>query len=123
MADAIQKAKLKNPYVDWKNRPFATNASAEERRRQSERFSALSEFIRKHGGFVTSPPGKVLRVEVMKGSVLPAKLAELGYNVVSHGSVSRVVGIDRVSPTDEFYNGTPSPFAEYAVFEIRLDGR
>jgi hypothetical protein len=49
MADAIQTKKLKNPYVDWRNRPYAANAGSEEKRKQGERWAALNSFIRKHG--------------------------------------------------------------------------
>jgi hypothetical protein len=48
MVDAIQKAKLKN--LGWKNRPYASNAGAEERRKQDERWAALNTFIRTHNG-------------------------------------------------------------------------
>jgi hypothetical protein len=118
----VMVAKTKN-YIDWKNRPFAKDANAEQKRQQAERFSALAEWIRIRGGFVTSPPGKVLRIEVPKNSELPAKLRELGYITVSHGSISLIVGTDYVRPSDELYGSRASPFAEYDVLEIRTDGR
>src|SRR6476646_1190082 len=88
-------AKLKSPYVDRLNRPYATGD--DKKRKVAEAFEALNSFIRRYGGAVTSPPGKVLRVEVSKGSPLPAKLAELGYNVAACGTVTRIVGADYVS--------------------------
>jgi hypothetical protein len=116
-------AKTKN-YIDWKNRPFAKDANAEQKRQQAEKWSALAEWIRKHGGSVVSIHGaKTLRIEVPKNSELPAKLRELGYITVSHGSISRIVGTDYVKPSDELYGARTSPFAEYDVLEIRLDGR
>jgi len=69
MADAIQKAKLKSPYTDWKNRPYASNPNAEERRRRTERWHGLNTLIAKFGGWVTSPPpGPTLRIEIAKDS-------------------------------------------------------
>jgi hypothetical protein len=49
MADAIQTKKLKGPslFADWKNRPYAKDANAEQRRQEAERWSALNEFIRR----------------------------------------------------------------------------
>ena len=119
----MSPAKVKDTWTSWRDKPRAANAGAEERRQQAERFSALSEYIRKAGGFVTSPPGKVLRVEVPKGSPLPARLAELGYIVAERGSISRITGTDYVKPSDELYGSRASPFAEYDVLEIRTDGR
>jgi hypothetical protein len=122
MADAIQTKKPKSPYVDWRNRPYAATAGTEEKRKQGERWAALNEYVRRNGGAVTSVPGnKTLRVEVPKGSALPAKLTELGYNVSSHGTVTRVTGAPSISPRDERMFGTPSAFTECDVLEIRLD--
>lgn len=124
MADAIQTKKLKNPYVDWRNRPYATNAGTEEKRRQAAAWEALNLLVRQHNGWVTSPPGKVLRIEVMKDSELPAKLRELRYNVVRCGSVTRVTGAPASNPVTERTTGAvPSAFCELDVIEIRLDGR
>ena len=126
MTDTLPKTnKLKATYTDWRNKPYAANPTTEERRKQNERWSALKEYIRKHGGVVVSLPGtKTLRVEVPKDSTLPAKLAELGYNVVSHGSVSRVVGAAAISPKAErLTHAVPSAIAEVDVLEIRLDGK
>ena len=114
----------KAAYIDWRNRPYAANTGSEEKREQGERWATLNEFVRRHGGAVVSVPGtKTLRVEVPKGSPLPAKLAELGYNVSSHGTVTRVSGAPSISPRDERMFGTPSAFTECDVLEIRLDGR
>jgi hypothetical protein len=121
-------ARAKNnsqPYIDWKNRPYAVNAGSEEKRKQGERWEALNTFIRKHGGAVVSVPGaKTLRVEVPKDSLLPAKLAELGYNVSSHGTVSRVTGAPSITAKMErLTHEVPSAFAEMNCYEIRLDGK
>ena len=43
MADVTQKPKLKNPYVDWKNKPYAVNAGSEEKCKQGERWAALNQ--------------------------------------------------------------------------------
>jgi hypothetical protein len=124
MADAL-KAKLKAPYTDRLNPRYAVSVNAEQKRRQAEAFEALNEFIRRHGGFVTTPPGdKTLRVEVPKGSVLPARLRELGFAIVERGSVTRVTGAQAISPKVERATRTvPSAFCEMDVFEIRLDGK
>jgi hypothetical protein len=118
------KTKKTDAWASWKNRPFAKDANAEQKRQQAEKWSALAEWIRKRGGFVTSLPGiKTLKIEVPKNSELPAKLRELGYITVSHGSISRIVGTDYVKPSDELYGSRASPFAEYDVLEIRTDGK
>jgi hypothetical protein len=52
---------------------------------------ALHEFIRKSGGWLVSAPHeKYLRVEVERGSPLPTKLTELGYDVRAAGVSTRV---------------------------------
>jgi hypothetical protein len=122
----VARAKDSKPYIDWKNRPFAKDAKAEERRQQGEKWSALAEFIRKHGGAVVSVPGiKTLRIEVGKDSSakLTSELARLGYNVAHCGSVTRVSGAPSISPRDERMFGTPSAFTECNVIEVRLDGK
>jgi hypothetical protein len=124
MADVVQKAKPKSPYTDRLNPRYASNVTAEQKRREAEAFEALNTFIRKHNGWVTSPPGKVLRVEAMAGSPLPAKLRELGYNVAERGSVTRVTGAPSISPkTERLTKTVPSAFCEMDVLEIRLDGK
>jgi hypothetical protein len=118
------RAKDSKPYVDWKNQPYAANAGTEEKRRQGERWAALNEFVRRNGGAVTSTPNnKTLRIETPKDSALPSKLEELGYVVVSRGTVMRVTGVDHVSAHDEFYGARASPFSEMACFEITLSGK
>jgi hypothetical protein len=55
---------------------------------------------------------------------LPEKLRELGYPLSDCGSVTRIVGATNYTKRiDEMVNGTPSPFAEYLVFETTLSGR
>ena len=125
MADVVQKAKLKSPYVDRLNPRYASNPNAEQKRTLAEAFEALNEFIRRNGGAVVSPPGKVLRVEVLKDSVLPAKLAELGYNVMRCGSVTRVTGVTASisAKAERLTHTVPTAFTEVDVLEIRLDGK
>jgi hypothetical protein len=43
-------------------------------------WNALSDYIHSNGCFLVSPPSKYLRIEVPRGSALPAKLTELGYS-------------------------------------------
>ena len=95
MTDA-QKTKL--PYLDRLNPRYGVNAGTEEKRKQGQRWAALNEYVRRNGGAVTSVAGnKTLRVEVPKGSELPARLRELGYNVSERGTVTRVTGAPSVS--------------------------
>jgi hypothetical protein len=123
MTDAIQKAKLKTPYIDWRNRPYASGN--DQKKKQAEAFDAMNAFVRKHGGSIVSPPGnKTLRVEVPKGSELPAKLAELHFNVARCGSVTRITGAPSITAKVERETGVvPSAFLEMDVLEIRLDGK
>ena len=70
----------KTTFTDWANRQARPERAGLEQRRKL--WEALNEFIHLNGGWVVSPPGeKVLRIEVMKGSSLPTKLTELGYEV------------------------------------------
>jgi hypothetical protein len=82
------------PYIDRLNPRYTASASTEQKRREAEAFEALNTFTRKHNGWVTSPPGKILRIEVMKDSAakLTNKLTELGYHVAARGSTTRVTG-------------------------------
>jgi hypothetical protein len=65
-----------------------------------------------------------VRIEAPKGSTLPEKLRELGFDIEERGSVSRIVGsTNYATRLDEIMNGAPSPFAEYSVFEITLSGK
>jgi hypothetical protein len=122
----MSPARLKGDWTSWRDKPFAKDAKAEERRQQGEKWSALAEWVRKHNGVVTSTPNnKTLRIEVAKN--LSAKLTEeltsLGYAVLPRGSTMRVVGTDTINPAGERFVGVQSPFAECDVLEIRLDGR
>jgi hypothetical protein len=89
----------------------------------AEAFESLNAFVRKHGGSITSPPGRYVRIEAPKGSTLPDELQKLGFNLVNRGTVSRVTGADYVKPADERFTGAPSPFCEMACFEITLSKR
>ena len=65
----MSPARLKGDWTSWRDRPYAANAGTEEKRKQGERWAALNEYIRRHGGAVVSVPGvKTLRVEVRKDS-------------------------------------------------------
>jgi hypothetical protein len=122
MADPKPKTKL--DWTSWRNKPYASGDN--QKKKQAEAFDAMNAFVRKHGGSIVSPPGnKTLRVEVPKGSALPAKLRELGYIVAEHGTVTRVTGVTApISAKEERITRTaPSAFAEMDVLEIRLDGK
>ncbi len=87
-------------------------------------WAALNAFVGRHGGWVTSPPGKLLRIETMKGSALPSRLRELGYNVAERGSTTRVTGARASNPvTERATEATPSAFCEMDVIEITLSGK
>jgi hypothetical protein len=118
-------AKSKNDWTSWRNKPYAASPGAEQRRKEAEAFEALNQLIRRHGGFVTTPPGKLLRIEVMKNSELPAKLTELGYNVAQCGTITRVTGVTApISAKAERLSGVvPSAFLECDILEVRLDGK
>jgi hypothetical protein len=120
----MSPARVKDTWGSWRDKPYAANAGSEEKRKQGERWAALNEYVRRNGGAVTSVPGnKTLRVEGPKGSELPAKLAELGYNVAQCGSVTRVTGAQAISPkVERLTHAVPSAFTECDVLEIRLDG-
>jgi hypothetical protein len=83
----------------------------------------LNSFVRHHGGSITSPPGRFVRIECPRGSALPDELRKLGYNISERGTVARITSMDYVSPSAERFTGAPSPFCEMDVFEIALDGR
>jgi hypothetical protein len=117
----------KNPYADWRNKPYASNPNAEERRKRAERWQGLNALVAKLGGWVTSlPPGPTMRIEIAKDSAteLTNKLTELGYNIAHCGFSTRIVGAAPSDPrTERRTRVVPSPFLEVCVFEIRTDGR
>jgi hypothetical protein len=117
MADT-PKTKTKADWTSWKNRPYA--AGDDQKKKQAEAFELLNSFVRHHGGSITSPPGRFVRIECPRGSALPDELRKLGYNISERGTVT---GVDYVKPADERFTGAPSPFTECDVLEVRLDGR
>ena len=121
----MSPARVKDTWGSWRDKPYAKDLKAEERRQQSEKWAALNEYIRRHGGAVVSVPGnKTLRIECLPGSDLPSRLKELGYNIVERGSTTRVTGAaPSSSRTAELTFGAPSAFCAMACFEITLSGR
>lgn len=93
----------------WAAKPRSNEVSAEEARRQNETWQILNDYIVQNGGMVISPPGKMLRVEVQKDSLLPAQLSKLGFRVWACGSTTRTGGEMGFVPVD--------------VIEIAVDGR
>jgi hypothetical protein len=89
----------------------------------TEAFELLNSFVQHHGGSITSPPGRFVRIECPPGSALPDELRKLGYNISERGTVTRITSIDYVSPSAERFTGAPSPLCEMDCFEIRLDGK
>jgi hypothetical protein len=120
-------ARIKDTWGSWRDKPYAANAGSEEKRKQSERWSALAEFIRKNNGWVTSTPNnRTLRIEVAKNlsAKLTDELTALGYAVMPRGSSTRIVGAAPSDPkTERMTRVTPSPFLEVCVLEIRTDGK
>ena len=53
----MSPARLKGDWTSWRDKPRAANAGTEEKRKQGERWAALNEYIRRHGGAVVSVPG------------------------------------------------------------------
>jgi hypothetical protein len=115
----------KNPYTDWRNKPYASNPNAEERRKRTERWHGLNALVAKFGGWVTTPPpGPTLRIEIAKDSATELhKLTELGYNIAHCGFSTRIVGAASDPKTERMTRVVPSPFMEVCVLEIRTDGR
>ena len=114
-------AKLKHPYVDRLNRPYARGD--DKKKQQAEAFEALNTFVRKHGGAIVSPPGRFVRIECPVGSVLPPRLAE-HYDVAHCGRVTRITGAPSVSArTERLTHAVPSAFTEMDVIEITLSGK
>ena len=120
MADT-SKTKTKNEWISWRNKPYDLSRSDEAQRR-AERWQAFCDFIRENrASIVSSPGGRTAVIEVMEGSTLPAKLAELGYNVVSRGTVTRITGAPASNPLTERLTGAaPNPFTECGVIEVTL---
>jgi hypothetical protein len=58
--------------------------------RRQQLWSAVNEYVGRHGGWITSPPGtQDVRIETPINSELPAKLSELGYRVLHVGTGTR----------------------------------
>ena len=56
-------------------------------------WTALNDFIRGQGGWVTSPPfGRFLRIECDQGSSLPVELKKAGHQLRHAGMISRIDG-------------------------------
>jgi hypothetical protein len=112
-------AKLKPPYVDRLNPSYSVNA--DKKKQTAEAFEALNLLARQYGGAITSPPGRFVRIECPKGSPLPAKLTELGFNLVERGETMRVIGAQPLAPKIERETRTtPSPFSVMCIYETTL---
>jgi hypothetical protein len=123
MVDA-PKTKTKDAWTCWRNRPYATGD--DQKKKTAEAFEALNLFVRRHGGAVTSPPGKTLRIEIAKNlsAKLTDELTTLGHCVMRCGSVTRVTGAPSISAKEErLTHAVPSAFCEMDVIEIRTDGK
>lgn len=97
MVDRPTKPKTKS-ISDWLSRPYAEYSVAETRR--SRLWQALIAFIHSHGGFVVSPPGaKEIKIEILKDSDLPTKLARIGY-VPRHFGVGTRITSSGFMPVD-----------------------
>jgi hypothetical protein len=113
-------AKVKDVWGSWKNKPYAASRS-EDATRRAELWQAFCDFVRAGRGWITTPPGsRIATLETEVGSALPSKLADLGYQLVARGRVTRIVGADYVKPADERFTGTPSAFAERDVYDVAL---
>jgi hypothetical protein len=76
--------------TDWRNR--ARSVANNDLEKKAELHAALEKFIRTHGEWLVSPPSvRPARVECMHGSILPNKLAELGWQVRHLGTNTRIL--------------------------------
>lgn len=103
-----------NPTDKKKNYVEYLKAEASQIELRKNLFEALSKYIHGHGGWVISSPGrKDLRVEIPRGSSLPAKLADLGYSPRHCGTGTRLTS-----------GNTPETiFLPVDILEIKLPGR
>jgi hypothetical protein len=63
---------------------------SEKRRRL---WTALNDYIRGQGGWVTSPPfGRFVRIECSQGSSLPVELEKAGHSLRHAGMTTRIDG-------------------------------
>src|SRR5690348_11375497 len=99
MADVVQKAKLKSAYIDRLNPArSAGNSGSEGRRRRAEQWEAISEFVRRGGGWVTSlPSASPMRLEVERDSTLPDQLAKLGFHATFICQEMRITGAPAIA--------------------------
>lgn len=93
MADSPAERK-KTDFDYWRNQAWAEARAREAAQRRKSLLEALAKFVHASGGWVTSVPGaKSVRIEILKDSVLPTKLTQLGY-------VPRQVGVNsRITST------------------------
>ena len=86
----------------WAAPPVDKAAAAVARTKaRQELATALSDYIKQHGGVITNAPGSDLRVEVPQGSSLPAALAKLGYAVQHCGTGERIMAGARIETVVE----------------------
>jgi hypothetical protein len=115
----MSPAKVKDTWGSWRNKPYASRSDETEKR--AALWQAFCDFVRTGRGWIVSPPGsRIATLETEVGSPLPAKLADLGYQLVARGRVTRIVGADYVKPADERFVGTPSAFAERDIYDVEL---
>ncbi len=103
----------------WATQPTDKAAAAVARARaRQELASALHEFIKDSGGFIVSAPGSDLRIEVVQGSPLPAKLAALGYAVHHCGTGQRIMPGGRIEVVVE--RGRPVTRRNTAILPVDI---
>jgi hypothetical protein len=86
----------------WKSVP--SGATTEQRR---DLWRAINQLVIDHGGFVTSVQfASPIRIEVPMGSVLPAKLAEAGFDPAFRERTTRI--------------GPQPSFDTFDVFHLKL---
>jgi hypothetical protein len=125
MADT-KKPKTVREWVNDRRPVRSISVEFEKRRRLWE---AMSAFVTGEGGWVTSLPGvKHLRIEVLQGSALPAKLIELGYSVRTAGTGTRITPRGTIE-TITAHSATGKPithqhpgFVPIDIIEITLGG-
>ena len=70
----VARTSPKNEWTKWRDRPRNSSRSDETQKRVAL-WQAFTDFVRKHRGWITTPPGsRTATLETEVGSPLPAKL-------------------------------------------------
>jgi hypothetical protein len=118
----IRKIKSVAPF-DRLNPSYAANVSTEEKRRRAEQWEILNNFVTERHGWIVSPPGKHVRIEVRENSGLPIRLAVLGYKLRFCGTGTRLVGggiVETITERGKQRTVTHAGPIPVEIIEVRL---